>query len=139
MHRQARRDEASNHRLQAASTAQSADSLPFGALVRALRQARGLSLRALAQGIGRDASYLSRIETGQKPPPAAETIEQLAAVLGVPPALLLARTGKMPRRVTTMLGTSPAALAFVQHAHTLGVTETEWLALARYLRHLRRR
>jgi transcriptional regulator with XRE-family HTH domain len=109
----------------------------FGPIVRTLREARGLSLRTLARRIGLHASYLSRIETGQKPPPAAETIEKLAAALDVPAEALLAVTGKVPARMRTMLGTSTAALHFVQQAHAMGLTEAEWQALVQHLQRLR--
>jgi transcriptional regulator with XRE-family HTH domain len=60
----------------------------LGPQLRRLRQARGLTLDALAEGVGLDKGYLSRLERGQKAPSVA-TLLRLSASLGVPVAELL--------------------------------------------------
>ena len=53
-----------------------------GAAVRALREALGISLRTLAKDIGRNAGYLSRVESG-KDRPSPDTMVRIAKRLGV--------------------------------------------------------
>lgn len=55
--------------------------------VRVLREFRGLGLRQLAAAAGVSPSYLSEIETGEKPG-SVECIRRLAAALDVPMDLL---------------------------------------------------
>ena len=73
----------------------------FGRHLRALRQTRGLSLKAVAEAAGIDHSRLSRIERGVNPPPSRsdsrDTVLRLAQVLGEDPQRLLELAGQEPR------------------------------------------
>lgn len=60
----------------------------LGPELRRLRAARGLTLDALAEAVGLDKGYLSRLERGQKSPSVA-TLLRLAAALDVPVAELI--------------------------------------------------
>jgi len=60
----------------------------LGPQLRRLRQARGMTLDALAAAIGMDKGYLSRLERGQKAPSVA-TLLRLSAALGASVAELL--------------------------------------------------
>jgi transcriptional regulator with XRE-family HTH domain len=53
----------------------------FGSMLRALRQERGLSLRALARAAEVDVAWLQRIETSERRP-SRDLIDRLAKVLG---------------------------------------------------------
>jgi len=56
----------------------------FGGLVKSLRQARGLTLRAFCQQQGFDPGNVSRLERGLVPPPHDdEKLAQYAAALGL--------------------------------------------------------
>ncbi|MEV5710077.1 helix-turn-helix transcriptional regulator [Actinoallomurus sp. NPDC052274] len=61
-----------------------------GQEVRSLREARGKSVRQLAEEAGISADYLYKIERGAKNPSATAT-GRLAQALGVQPKKLLAR------------------------------------------------
>ena len=79
-----------------------ADAPPsFGALMRAQRTARGLTLQQIARRIGCAKAYLSMIETGHRAPPAADLIYQLERVLGFESGQLFeaARWANTPREV----------------------------------------
>jgi len=59
-------------------------STPFGTLLRTLRQApgpRALSLRALAQKVGVNHTYLSALETGRERKPSADLLDKITAAL----------------------------------------------------------
>ena len=72
----------------------------FGALLReqreGLRQAdRSFSLRQVAERVGIEPSYLSKVERGEVAPPSEETIQRLAKELDLDPDALLALAGKV--------------------------------------------
>jgi transcriptional regulator with XRE-family HTH domain len=108
----------------------------FGQTLRNLRRSKGLSQRELADKVGVDFSYISKVENDRLPPPAADTIVRICQVLGVPPEGLLASTGKLPSEVKGML-TSPAALQFMRQAHKMDLTDEEWQQLVGQLKRLR--
>ena len=55
----------------------------FGAELKRLREAAGLSQSGLAKRVGLNASYINRLESGEREPPRAETVSALAEALGV--------------------------------------------------------
>lgn len=60
----------------------------FGNNVRRLRQARGLSIEALADEVGLAYTYVGQIERGRRNP-TLDVVERFAAALSVDPLLLL--------------------------------------------------
>ena len=110
----------------------------FGQVLRERRRSRNVTQRELAQKVGVDFSYISKVENDRLPPPSADTIVKICNALSVPPAELLSMTGKMPSQVKHMLSGSPAALQFMQQAHDLALTEVEWKKLTDGLKRLRR-
>lgn len=109
----------------------------FGPALRARRRAAGLSQRELAARTGLDFSYISKVENGRLPPPAADTIVALGRVLDSPPEHLLALTRKIPSAVQQTVSSSPAAQAFLREAQQLALTDEEWTQLLQVLRRLR--
>jgi transcriptional regulator with XRE-family HTH domain len=72
----------------------------FGDYIRSVRSVRAVtddrfSLRQVAQRIGVEPAYLSKVEREQVPPPSEATIVKLAAELGEDPDMLLALAGKV--------------------------------------------
>src|SRR5262245_32626487 len=72
----------------------------FGKFLREHRMARAaedraFSVRQLADRVGIEPSYLSKIERGEQPPPGEETIYRIAKELGEDPDALLALAGKV--------------------------------------------
>lgn len=66
----------------------------LGRRLREVRVWRGLSLRAAAELAGLSASYLSRIERGERPVERRSTLEALAAALRVAPSELTGATAR---------------------------------------------
>lgn len=60
----------------------------FGKNVRRVRQAKGLTLEAMADEVGLAYSYLGEIERGRKNP-TLDVVERIAEVLGADPIELL--------------------------------------------------
>lgn len=109
----------------------------FGQTLRELRRSKSISQRNLADKVGVDFSYISKIENDRLPPPAADTIVKICEALSVPPDLLLSITGKMPTSTKDMIGTSSAALQFIREAEGMKLSESEWQQLTKKLKRLR--
>ena len=71
-------------------------AMEFGKKIRELRKKKGLSQRELAQLVGIDFTYLSKIETGDLPPPSDEVIAKLAQYLGADEEELFLLAKKIP-------------------------------------------
>ncbi len=109
----------------------------FGEVLREKRRAAGLSQRELAKRAGLDFSYISKVENGRHPPPAADTVVQLCSILNTPPEEMLALIGKIPQQVQQAVSTSQAAQGFLQEAGLMKLSEEEWRRMADALRGLR--
>lgn len=88
----------------------------FGPYVRRRREAlreqdEGYSLRALAQHIGVEPSFLSKVERGEVPPPSEAKIVALADALGEDPDVLLAMAGKVSSDLQTAIRKRPELFA----------------------------
>jgi len=75
----------------------------FGTRLRELRIQAGLTQRKLADKIGVDFSYLSKIENGILPPPSEKVILRLAEVLNADKDELITLAGRIPADIAKML------------------------------------
>jgi len=108
----------------------------FGQKLQEMRRSAELSQRDLAEQVGVDFSYISKVENDRLPPPAADTIVKICGVLGAPADELLALTRKVPTNVMEML-TSPSARQFMRQAQEMNLTDQEWQTLVKRLKRLR--
>ena len=111
----------------------------FGQKLREYRRSAGISQRELAKQIDVDFSYISKIENGRLPPPAADTIVKICRVLEVESEDLFALTGKIPSKVQESLSGSKAAQQFLGEAQRLSLTDEEWEKMVKSLHDLRKR
>jgi transcriptional regulator with XRE-family HTH domain len=111
----------------------------FGEALRERRRAAGLSQRDLAERTRLDFSYISKIENGRLPPPAADTIVLICNALEIPPEELLALTGKIPSAVQQTVSTNRTAQEFLREVQEMGLTNDEWKKMVKSLRNLRGR
>lgn len=109
----------------------------FGDLLKKKRKEAGLTQRELADRAGVDFSYISKIENGRLPPPAADTLVQLCKIMHVPPEELLALMRKIPTQVQQTISSSAAAQDFLRKAQRMKLTDVEWNQLAGAMRGLR--
>lgn len=109
----------------------------FGQKLRALRRAANITQRQLAERVGVDFSYISKLENDRLSPPAADTIVRISEAVGVAPDELLAVTGKMPPQVQQGVSSSPAAIQFLRSAQAMRLSEAEWKQLSEQLKRLR--
>jgi transcriptional regulator with XRE-family HTH domain len=88
----------------------------FGDHVRAVRERRQegdphYSLRKVAERIGVEPSYLSKVERGEVAPPSEGTIVRLAEQLGEDRDVLLAMAGKVSSDLQEIIRRRPALFA----------------------------
>ena len=88
----------------------------FGAYVRERREIlqqsnRRYSLRQVAQRIGLEPAYLSKIERGEASPPSEATTVKLAVELGEDPDMLLAMAGKVSSDLQEIIRKRPKLFA----------------------------
>jgi transcriptional regulator with XRE-family HTH domain len=75
-------------------------------LLRELREERGESLRAAAQQLGVDPSYLSRLERGEKAP-SGQLIQKASKLYAVPAEILELAEGRLPSDVVAIFRRHP--------------------------------
>jgi transcriptional regulator with XRE-family HTH domain len=116
----------------------------FGARVRELREAKkakdpAFSLRRFALAVGVSATFLSRAENGEGPPPGAEKVKRMAELLGEDPDELLALAGKVDPDLPEIIRGRPKAMAdLLRTARDQGLTEEEIRGVTEGLRSRRR-
>ncbi len=91
----------SGHRLKKSTSANKKES--FDIRLRELREQAGLSQRELANKVGVNFTYLSKIESGVMPPPSEKVILRLAEVLNADKDELMTLAGKVPSDIAEML------------------------------------
>jgi len=69
------------------------------------------SLRRVAQRVGIEPSFLSKVERGEGPPPGEDTMRRLAAELGLDADVALALAGKVSADLQEVIRRRPALFA----------------------------
>ncbi len=77
------------------ATPETTEGVSFGKRIQELRRASGLTQRQVAQELGIDFTYLSKLENSRGEPPGEETIRGLAHLFHADPEELLALAGKI--------------------------------------------
>ena len=79
----------------------------FGWFVRQRREAKEISLRQMAKGIGVSPAYLSQVERGQSAPPTEDKVKAIAEILDLDVHELLALADKVSSDVTRIIKEHP--------------------------------
>ena len=92
--------------------------LPFGEYIRQARERllagdKGFSVRQVAQRVGIEPAYLSKIERGVFAPPSEEVIRKLATELNEDSDMLLAMAGKVSSDLLEIIIKRPKLFAEV--------------------------
>jgi transcriptional regulator with XRE-family HTH domain len=98
----------------------------FGALLREIRQKRGMRLRELARQVDVDHTYISQIELGKVGPPVGLISMQIARILDSPELMKLAEWITV-RQLLIMEGSREAVYKELspQLRNELGISDTE--------------
>jgi transcriptional regulator with XRE-family HTH domain len=78
----------------------------FGAYIRHKREAKGLSLRKMAEKIQASPTFLSKVET-EDWKPGEEKLRRIAEVIDCDPDDLFRRVGRVPTELSNMIKRSP--------------------------------
>ncbi len=106
--------------------------MTFGERLRQVRKERGLTLRQLAERVGVDFTYLSKIENGRVAyTPAVETIRDLAQTLRVDSIEFLTLAKKLPKELEP-LNANVQARRFFDRA-TQVASPDDWEAMLNLL------
>lgn len=90
--------------------------MSFGEYVRYIREGlrsgdQKYSVRQVAQRVGIEPAYLSKIERGEQSPPSESTIRKIASELGEDPDMLLAMAGKVSADLQEIICRRPQLFA----------------------------
>jgi HTH-type transcriptional regulator, competence development regulator len=109
------------------------DEPSFGSRVKQLRKARGLTQRELAERVGLDFSYVSKIENDRlEHTPSVRALVRLADALQVDELELMEVANKVPPAMTA-IARSPEALRFLRRATQEIEDPQGWDELAAFL------
>ena len=101
----------------------------FGATVRREREMLEIGLREMAKKIGVSATYLSKIERDEFPPPAEDKVRKIAEILGSDVDQLLALAGRVSSDLSEIIRKRPRELAaLLRTAKGMTAKDLTWLA-----------
>ena len=108
--------------------------IAFGPTIRLLRQAKGISLRAMAKQLGVSPAFLSQIEAGRQHKIPKARIVQVADMLGVSEAYLLGTAKQIHPDVVDFLRETPEAAEFMITAMRSGLAPEDFADLREALK-----
>lgn len=91
----------------------------FGELLRNLRKERKVTQRQLAERVGIDFTYISKIESGTMDPPAEDKIIKIAEVLQAEPEELILAAKKVPKSFQRLITENKEIPVFLRKASEL--------------------
>jgi transcriptional regulator with XRE-family HTH domain len=100
--------------------------MDFGTFVRTRRVEKKISLRKLAELVGINFTYLSKIESGDFDPPAEDKIQLIAKHLDIDPDTLFALSNKVPRELR-QLALRPKVPLLLRATEALDANQVEEL------------
>ncbi|TAK28840.1 MAG: XRE family transcriptional regulator [Chloroflexota bacterium] len=103
--------------------------MSFGRTLRELRKQRGISQKQLAEAVGVDFTYLSKIENDRMPPPSEKTIKAMAQVLQADADELTRLAGKIPSDLAETLLNTPEAIQYFRSLQGDIRTRQDWTDL----------
>jgi transcriptional regulator with XRE-family HTH domain len=114
---------------------QSSGTEQLGETIKRLRKAQKLTQAQLAEAVGVDESYISKIEKGRLSyTPSEETLRLMAQILEVDQLELLSLAQKTPSELQSVVG-SPSAREFFELVRQRQLDNNDWEDLTQTLRH----
>jgi HTH-type transcriptional regulator, competence development regulator len=102
----------------------------FGAFIRRQRETREIGLREMAKMIGVSATYLSKVERNEIPPPTEAKVRAIARIIECDADELLARAGRLSSDLSDIIKSHPVELAALLRM-TEGLTADDVVRLIR--------
>ena len=82
----------------------------FGSFIRRQREARVIGLREMAKMIGVSATYMSKVERDEYPPPAEDKVKAIAKIIECDADDVLARAGRVSSDLSEIIKRHPVEL-----------------------------
>lgn len=96
----------------------------FGKILKAFRTKKEISQRKLAELVGIDFTYISKIESGTMDPPAEDKIVKMAEILGEDPDAMLIAAKKIPSQFQKTITENKDMAMFLRKANNL--SQSQW-------------
>jgi transcriptional regulator with XRE-family HTH domain len=96
----------------------------FGQHLKAMRKRKKMSQRELAQYVGVDFTYISKIENDAMPAPSEETIRKIASALGEDADKMIILAKKIPSDLQNVIYNYEEVPVFLRKAPSL--TKEQW-------------
>ena len=109
----------------------------FGSFLKDLRRTKSVSQRELAQKVGVDFSYISKIENDRLPPPSVLTTQKICDALDVPHETLLSYSGKVSDDIKKIIISSPEVVQFLKEVKSMNLSGSDWEKLTSSLKRLK--
>jgi len=103
----------------------------FGKMLKAFRNEKKISQRKLAELVGIDFTYVSKIESGTMEPPSEGTIIKMAEALGEDPDKMLLAAKKVPSDFQKVITENEDVPAFLRKVNT--ITPEQWKKIHRII------
>lgn len=97
----------------------------FGKMLKNIRKGKEISQRKLAELVGIDFTYISKIENGTMDPPAEDKIVKIAEVLGEDPDTMLIVAKKVPSDFQRVITENKDIPLFLRKAPNLSTEQWE--------------
>ena len=107
--------------------------MEFGKLLKDRRKELNVSQRQLAEWVGVDFTYISKIENEILAPPSEETIQKMAHVLQTDAIQWILSAGKIPAEFQKVIIEEPHVVSFIRKAPEL--TESDWKEIYEIINH----
>lgn len=88
--------------------------MKFAVLLKKLRKQHGITQRKLAEKIGVDFTYISKIESEKMPPPSESTILKMAEVFGIDAEDMVLSAGKIPESFEKVIFNNREVLEYLK-------------------------
>lgn len=106
--------------------------MKFGKKIRDLRLGKRMTQRELADEVGIDITYISKLERGQLPPPSERVIRKMAQALECDYEELMLLADKLPPDYASQIRNDPRIADFMRRARSL--TPEQWEQIQRVIR-----
>ncbi|WP_339196256.1 helix-turn-helix transcriptional regulator [Paenibacillus sp. FSL P4-0176] len=103
----------------------------FGEVLKDLRKERKISQRKLADMIGIDFTYISKIENGSMTPPAEDKIVKIAEIFGIDPDRFLIAANKIPSELQKVITEIEEVPVFLRSAPKL--SQSQWVQIQKII------
>lgn len=104
----------------------------FGKYLYELRMSKNITQRELAEKVGVDFTYISKVENGIVDPPSERTTMKMAEALGADVDEILVKAGRIPSDVQQYILENVEVLHFLRMAKDKKLSGGKWKALKNF-------